>query len=105
MSPQVTFFSRFFDVWCTGKIEIFDDLLPVDVSYHLPPFGDMDRESLKQFVAGVRQAFPDFAVTVDQERSEGDTNAARWRCTGTSPRWPVAPTGKNVSTSGGHFVA
>jgi predicted ester cyclase len=69
----------------------------------------MDREGLKQFVAGFHQAFPDFSLTIDQEIRDGDTGAARWRCTGTftgtSPLWPVAPTGKAVAVSGGHFVA
>jgi hypothetical protein len=27
MSPQASFFSRYFDVWCIGKIEAIDDLL------------------------------------------------------------------------------
>ena len=68
----------------------------------------MDREGLKQFIAAFHQAFPDFALTINEERSDGDTTTARRTCTGTftreSPLLPVAPTGKETQASGGHFM-
>jgi predicted ester cyclase len=104
----VAFFSRFGDIWQTGKVEIIDDLFPSDVNYHLAPFPDMDRDGLKQFIAGFHQAFPDFALTIHEETTDGDTTTTRWSCTGTftaaSPLGPVAPTGRKTDASGGHFI-
>jgi steroid delta-isomerase-like uncharacterized protein len=108
MSPQASFFSRFGDIWQTGKVEIIDELFPSDVKYHLAPFPDMDRDGLKQFIAGFHQAFPDFALTIHQETTDGDTTTARWSCTGTftaeSPVLPVAPAGQKADATGGHFI-
>ncbi|MCE3551734.1 ester cyclase [Pseudonocardia sp. RS11V-5] len=108
MSSQTDFFSRFGDVWRTGKVDVLDELLPADVAYHMPPFEDMDRAGLKQVVTAFRQAFPDFALTVHEESHDGDTTAARWSCTatftGASPLLPLAPTGLATAASGGHFI-
>jgi len=108
MSPQATFFSRFGDIWQTGKAEIVDELFPSDVTYHLAPFPDLDRDGLKQFITGFHQAFPDLVLTIHEETTDGDTTAARWSCTGTftgeSPLLSVAPTGKKTYATGGHFI-
>jgi predicted ester cyclase len=109
MTSQASFFPLLLDVWATGKVDTLDDLLPPDVTYHVPPFGDMDREGLKQFVAGFHQAIPDFSIEIDQELVDGDMSAARWTCEGTltgeSPLIPVPPTGKAFrALTGGHFA-
>ena len=108
MSAQASLFSRFGDVWVTGKVEIVDELLPTDVTYHLPPFPDMDRDGLKQFIAAFHQGFPDFTLTIEEEVFDGDTSAHRWTCAGTftgkSPLLPVQPTGGATQASGSHFI-
>lgn len=108
MSSQTGFFTRFGDVWCTGKVDVVDELFPADVAYHLPPFPDMDREGLKQLITGFHQAFPDFSLTVHEEMRDGDTTTARWSCTatftGVSPLLPLAPTGLATEGSGAHVI-
>ncbi len=101
-------FARFGEVWVTGKVDTVDDLLPGEVAYHLPPFPDMDRDGLKEFIAAFHQAFPDFALTVDETVTEGDTSTHLWHCratyTGDSPLLPVPPTGTATEATGTHVV-
>lgn len=105
---QASFFSRLAEVWCTGKVDDLDNLLPADVTYHFPPFPDMDRAGLQQFITGFRRAFPDFTVTIEHELVDGDHTAARWNCSGTFsgelPLLSASPTNKGFHTYGGHFV-
>lgn len=108
MSPQASFFSRFGDVWTSGKVEVIDELFPADLAYHLPPFPDMDRNGLKQFITLFHQAFPDFTLSIDEEITEGDTTSYRWNCaatyTGESALLPVPPTGAATTATGSHFI-
>lgn len=101
-------FTRFGEVWVTGKVDTVDDLLPADVAYHLPPFPDMDRDGLKGFIAAFHQAFPDFTLSVDETVTEGDTSTHLWHCRGTysgdSPLLPVPPTGTATDATGTHVV-
>lgn len=103
-----SFFSRFGEVWVTGKTDVVDELMPADVAYHLPPFPDMDRDALKGFIGAFHQAFPDFTLSIDEQVVDGDTSAHRWNCratyTGESPLLPVPPTGTATEASGSHFV-
>lgn len=104
MSAQGDLFARFGEVWVTGNVDVVDALLPADIVYHLPPFPDMDREALKQFIAGFHQAFPDFELTIHEEIVDGAASAHRWSCRGTfrgeSPLLPAAPTGQGTEATG-----
>jgi SnoaL-like polyketide cyclase len=108
MSTQKDLFARFGEIWMTGKVELLDELFPADISYHLPPFPDMDRETLKQFITGFHQAFPDFSLTIHEAIVDGDASAHRWSCRGTfsgeSPILPAAPTGRATDASGTHIA-
>jgi hypothetical protein len=98
---------RFAEVWMTGNLEALDAILSPQVVYHLPPFQDMDRTALKQFILEFRKSFPDFHVTTDEDVIEGNTSAHRWHCTATyageSLIFSVAPTGKQTSAIGSHI--
>ncbi|MCD2197873.1 ester cyclase [Actinomycetospora endophytica] len=76
--------------------------------YHLAGFPDMDRASLKQFMAGFHQSFPDFSVTFEEDIVEGERSAHRWICTGTftgaGGLLPGDPTGKPTTATGTHMV-
>jgi len=108
MSAQGDLFARFGEVWVTGKVDAVDELLPADIAYHLPPFSDMDREAVKQFIARFHQAFPDFGLTIHEEILDGDRTAHRWTCRGTftgeSPLLPSAPTGRGTEATGTHIT-
>src|SRR3954451_7183550 len=83
MSAKGDLFAQFGETWTTGKVDVLDDLLPADIAYHLPPFPDMDREAIKQFIVGFHQAFPDFQLTIHEEIVDGNASAPRWSCRGT----------------------
>jgi SnoaL-like polyketide cyclase len=108
MSDKGDLFRRFGEIWETGKVDVLDKLLPADIAYHLPPFPDMDREALKQFILGFHQAFPDFELTIQEEIVEREASAHRWSCRGTfsgeSPLLPSAPTGRQTEATGTHIT-
>lgn len=90
--------------WMTGEVGGLEEHLAPDVSYHMPPVGDFDRDGLVQFIGGFRQAFPDFSVTLDDTIADGDRVVWLWHCgatfSGESPVVPVRPTGKRSEASG-----
>jgi hypothetical protein len=108
MSAQGDLFARFGEVWMTGKVDVLDELLPADIAYHLPPFPDMNREAVKQFIVGFHQAFPDFQLTIHEEIIDGNASAHRWSCRGTfsgaSPVIPGEPTGQGTEATGTHIA-
>lgn len=94
-------------VWETGQVEVMDDIFAPNVNYHLPPFPDMNLESLKGFIAGFCKSFPDFQLTTEEEIIQGNVSIHRWSCrasyTGESSILPAAPTGKSTTASGCHI--
>lgn len=90
--------------WEGGDVDAFDDVMAPALRYHMPPFEDQDLASLKEFVAGFAQSFPDFSVTADDTIVEGDQIVYRWSCeatlSGESPVIPVPPTGRRTSATG-----
>ena len=84
-------------------MEIVDELwAPNYVNYDPtnPEFRDL--EGLKQWVVMVRNAFPDFKVTVDDMIAEGDKVATRWTVRGTHKGdfGKIVATGKQVTITG-----
>jgi predicted ester cyclase len=53
---------------------------------------------IKQFAAGMREAFPDLQVTIEEQIAEGDRVLTRFRTRGThqGELWGIPPTGKEV---------
>ena len=90
--------------WMSGDCSGIESIMTPDVKYHMPPIGDVDRAGLVDFIAGFRQAFPDFRLTLDDTITDGDRVVWRWHCeatfTGESPVVPVKPTGKPSAASG-----
>jgi steroid delta-isomerase-like uncharacterized protein len=60
------------------------------------------REAFKEFVQMYLSAFPDGAITVDDQIAEGDTVASRWTARGThqGELMGIAPTRKQVTVAG-----
>lgn len=84
-----------------GNLALFDELYG-DCVYYSPATGELKREALKQFVASLLAAFPDGRWTVEDQVAEGDKVVTRWSFTGThqGELMGLAPTGKQVTTSG-----
>jgi predicted ester cyclase len=90
--------------WRGGDPDALDDAMTPDVRYHVPPFGELDLNGVKEFAAGFALAFPDFRITLDDTVAEGDRIAYLFSCeatfSGRSPLMPMDPTGRATSASG-----
>lgn len=84
-----------------GSLALFDELY-ADCVYYSPATGELKREALKQFMASLLAAFPDGRWTVEDQVAEGDKVVTRWSFIGIhqGELMGVAPTGKQVTTSG-----
>jgi steroid delta-isomerase-like uncharacterized protein len=60
------------------------------------------KQAFKEFVQGYLSAFPDGAITVDDQIAEGDIVATRWTARGThqGELMGIAPTRKQVTVAG-----
>jgi hypothetical protein len=100
----LTYFDRVRAVWERGDTSGLDEVYSDDLVYHIPPFPDLDKGGLRNFVTGFHQAFPDFSVEQDQMVVDGTTTVQRWHCTGTyngqSPLLPGPPTGRSTQATG-----
>jgi predicted ester cyclase len=85
-----------------GNLNIIDEFFSPDVVIHSPPNPDMNLELYKQFVRGVRGAFPDMQVVVEKIIVEGDKSALLYTAQGThkGELQGIAPTGKRVIWTG-----
>jgi ketosteroid isomerase-like protein len=77
-------------VWNTGDVDLLDDVYAPDVTYHQPPFPDLDLAGLKEDIIATRTAFPDLRLTEDSRFMRGDLTCGRHTIRGTftgpSPR-------------------
>ena len=90
-----------------GKMDRLDQVLADNFTNHDPGNpGVVSRDDYKQFLTGLRSAFPDLHFTHEDEVADGDEVAVRWTMRGTNrgelamPAGPVPPTGKQVQVSG-----
>ena len=88
-----------------GNPDALDEVYASDYVFHRPPFGDtVGLDSVKEKIAGVRQAYSDIEATYEDMTAEGDHIAYRWTMTmthtGESPTLPIPPTGKRVTLVG-----
>lgn len=95
------------DVWEGGKLDTLDDFFSPDFVNHDPVPGlPANREGERRLVEMFRDAFSDFATTVETAVPEGEKLAARWTATGTHTGTfaGVPPTGKQVAMIGVEFL-
>jgi predicted ester cyclase len=97
------------EAWNKGILDSLDELHATNYVEHRPPFQDVvGLDAFKQTVAGARQTFPDFHITIDELILEGDKLAVRFSWTGThlgqSQNFPIPPTGKQLVVTGSHIL-
>jgi predicted ester cyclase len=92
------------EAWHQGNLAVIDELMADGFVLHDPVSPIHGPEAFKQYVTGVRLAFPDLQFTVDDIIVEGSRAVARWAFwgthTGQSPSFGIPPTGKQVRFSG-----
>jgi len=84
-----------------GNIDQIDDFLAPDFVERevLPPGMPSGREGVKQMIAMLHSAFPDFQTTIEDIVAEGDKVVMRqiWTGTHTGEFMGIPPTGNSVS--------
>jgi steroid delta-isomerase-like uncharacterized protein len=78
---------RVFDeVWSQGRFGVADHILAPDFIGRPGGLGEPleGAAAAKEFIARLREGFPDITFRVDEMIAEGDTVATRWTATGTN---------------------
>ena len=86
-----------------GNLNVIDEFFAPHVVIHMAPNPDMKGlEAYKQFVRGVRTAFPDLQILLEEIILEGDRSAMRYTARGTHKGefMGMAATGKQVTWAG-----
>ena len=101
--------TRFVAAWEQGDVSAVDDVFAEDLVYHAPPFPDMGRSELREFVASFRTGFSEIHVPVHEHVVDGTTSVHRWTAeavlSGTTHLLPgVDPTGNRTSAEGPHVL-
>ena len=83
-----------------GNLDTADEIYSPNYISHQPA-GDEDLrgpQAIKQFAAGMRQAFPDLEITIEEQIAQGDKVVTRFRTRGThkGELWGIPATGKEV---------
>ena len=90
------------EVWSRGNLAAVDEIYALDFVGHHPGSPDwVGRERVKEVVAEIRQAFPDFREDVDDVIVAGSRVVTRFTASGThlGPLRGLAPTGKRMSVA------
>lgn len=75
---------RFFEeILSRGDLELIEELFTGDYNAHTPIGIFEGLKGAKQFVTGLREAFPDLDVKVEDQVVEGDKIANLWKARGT----------------------
>jgi steroid delta-isomerase-like uncharacterized protein len=94
---------RFFEeILGGGDLDLVEKLFTADYSAHTPIGVFEGLEGAKQFVTGLRAAFPDLEVSVEDQVIEGDRVANLWSARGTHRDnfGGIPATGRKMETSG-----
>jgi steroid delta-isomerase-like uncharacterized protein len=87
-----------------GNLDVADELFAPNFVFHDPASGEdwHGPESVKQYAAMLRAAFPDLRYTVEDQIAEGDKVATRYIASGThqGDLMGIAPTGNRVEITG-----
>jgi predicted ester cyclase len=83
-----------------GNVDVAEEIYAPNYISHQPA-GDEDLrgvEAIKQFAAGMRKAFPDLEIIIEDQIAEGDKVLTRFRTRGThqGELWGIPPTGREV---------
>ncbi len=90
------------DVYNQGNLAAIDDYVAADFVIHAPSEDIHGPAGARQFVAGLRKAFPDFHITIEDQIADGDRVVTRWTAEGThlGEFQGIPPTGKHGTMTG-----
>ncbi|MBT8349929.1 MAG: ester cyclase [Deltaproteobacteria bacterium] len=91
------------EIWNEGNLDLADEIIAPDYADNVAGDGSpVGPDGFKKSVAGIKSAFPDFSITIDDMISEKDKVALLWTFKGThkGELMGIAPTDKNVEFDG-----
>lgn len=95
---------RVMAAWRDGDFSGLDEIYADDLTYHAPPFPDMSKRELRDFITAFRAGFQDIQGEVDEHIIAGLTSVQRWhvegRFGGKTPLLPADPTGRTTTAIG-----
>ena len=94
------------EVWNKRNMDVIDELISPDFVIHDPNYtSGKGPEEYKKFVHTYLTAFPDTALTVQDQVADGSTVATRWTATGThqGPLNGIPVSGCRVTIEGVSF--
>lgn len=95
---------RFVQVWGNGNPDLIDELADASLAVHYPIFPQIihGKEMFKKVIMGFRSAFPDSALSIEDEIAEDDKVVVRWSFSGThqGSLLGIPPSGKKVKWTG-----
>lgn len=92
----------FDEVYNQGLLDVVDELVARDFVAHAGSQEIHGPDGMKQYVAALREAFPDLHLKIDDQVAEGDRVVTRWTASGTHTGHlrGLPPTGKLGVMSG-----
>jgi len=87
----------------TGNLQITNELVANNYSYHEPTLGDVNgRDGFQKLVTQYRTAFPDLQMKINQQFADGDTVITHWTATGTQrgQLFGIPPTNRRCTCDG-----
>ena len=94
------------EVWTAGKLDVIDELIAPDLIGYSPTDGEIHGpDGFRELVERYRSAFSNIEFRNDRVIAEGDWVAVSWtaRGTHTGELMGIAPTGRDVTTTGMSF--
>ncbi|HEY3227884.1 MAG TPA: ester cyclase [Roseiflexaceae bacterium] len=90
------------EVWNRGNVDVLEELVASDFVIHAPQAEIHGRAGAKQYLAMLREAFPDIHFTIEDQFADGDRVMTRWtaRATHRGAFQGIPPTNKQVSLMG-----
>jgi steroid delta-isomerase-like uncharacterized protein len=90
------------EIYNQGNLAAIDEFVAADFVIHAPPEDIHGPAGARQFVAGLREAFPDFHITIQDQIADGDRVVTRWTAEGThlGEFQGIPPTGRHGKMTG-----
>jgi steroid delta-isomerase-like uncharacterized protein len=104
-APKQLVRSYFEEVLTQRRLDRLDELLAPEFRSHAASGESIDRDEYRATVAATVEAFPDLAVTIEEQVAEGELVATRWTATGThhAAFFGIEPTKRKVRVSAMHM--
>ena len=89
----------FEEIWNAGNLAIAEELFAPHYVLHVSLGTFQGIEGLKQYVTGMRSAFPNIHITIEDQFADQDKSVIRWTARGTHQGTfqGIPPTGKQVT--------